>query len=72
MVSKDIPIKKSSEKYRYTYLILKDLVLLYYDYKCICFINLLTGPLQGLIYGALIQGHSWKSGPLLKPMAVQL
>ena len=28
--------------------------LLYYDYKCLCFINLLTGHYK--IYGALIQG----------------
>ena len=32
--------------------------LLYYDYKCICFINLLVGHYR--IYGALIQGPLWK------------
>ena len=37
--------------------------LLYCDYKCICFINLLVGHYR--IYGALIQGPLWKkSGPL--------
>jgi hypothetical protein len=38
--------------------------LLYYDYKCICFINLLAGHYR--IYGALIQGIMEKSGPLWK------
>jgi len=36
--------------------------LLYYDYKCLCFINILAGHYR--IYGALIQGIMEKSGPL--------
>ena len=38
--------------------------LLYYDYKYLCFINLLTGHYR--IYGALIQDIMEKSGPLRK------
>jgi hypothetical protein len=43
--------------------------LLYYDYKCLCFINLLTGYYG--IYGALIQGIMKKKWSILKKMAPQ-
>ena len=38
--------------------------LLYYDYKCLCFINLLTGHYG--IYGALIQGIMEKKWSIMK------